>query len=413
MNVSVYIDQIAGVYSAVGSDKHRSMRQQILFLYHDRPLRYILKACIIVHIRLVMIMVTGLFTEIRVEAKISQPVIKLKKTNDGTGVKIIIEKTSGAKGYIVYMMKRKDAYRSYLFNNGEGWTELAVIRKNGKQEREFVINGLPEGKYTFMVEACKFDSHGEPESNGSRTSEQKSVKIKVAKSIETPATPVKTCDFLKAEKGDIVEFGAYEQDDLMNSGKEPIEWIVLEKNEDTILLLSKYALDVLPFHKDPKGAYWESSSLRKWLNGYFLNNAFSDAEKEMIAETELTNAANIFYPSEAIRKNTRDKVFLLTLEDMADASYGFATEGGQKADKTDIKAYNAKEINRICAATPYAKALGLRTSGEEAACTWWLRTPGYLSTNATDVTRDGVASVGGSNVYMTGGVRPAIYIKLR
>ncbi len=357
-----------------------------------------------------MIMVTGAFTGLKADAKIAQPVIELKKINGGTGVKIIIDKTSGAKGYIVYMMERKDAYRPYLFNKGVVWAEIGLIRKNGKQKREFVINGLPKGQYSFMVEACKFDSRGEPDLNSSRTSEQKSVKIKAAKSIEMQE---KTYDFSETKKGDIVEFGAYEQDDLMNNGKEPIEWIVLKKNEDNMLLLSRYALDVLPFHMNPEGAYWEDCSLRKWLNGDFLNNAFSEAEQEMIAETELKNDINPFYLSNEVQENTIDRVFLLALGDMVKTAYGFAPDGMQKVEKNSLEPYDTRVANRICAATPYAKALGLQTSGDEAACNWWLRTSGYFEYNAAEVTFEGITSVSGKNVHLMGGVRPAIYIKLR
>ncbi len=46
-----------------------------------------------------------------------------------------------------------------------------------------------------------------------------------------------------AEVGDIVYFGAYEQDNNTSNGKEDVEWIVLAKENEKALVISKYALD--------------------------------------------------------------------------------------------------------------------------------------------------------------------------
>ena len=46
-----------------------------------------------------------------------------------------------------------------------------------------------------------------------------------------------------AEPGDTFEFGKYEQDNDLSNGKERIEWIILEKEDNRILAISKYVLD--------------------------------------------------------------------------------------------------------------------------------------------------------------------------
>ena len=357
---------------------------------------------------LTVILITASWAGFKADAKVSQPVIKLKKINNGTGVKIIIEKTHGAEGYFVYMTKRKDAYKNYLYGKGVDTIELGVINKNGKKQREFIINGLPEGKYTFMVEAFMLDQNGDPEPNKSKFSEAKTVKIKAPENI---ATAQRTYDFPGVKAGDTISFGAYEQDDLMENGKEPIEWIVLEKDEDEMLLLSKYALDVLPYNKKHADLDWAGSSLRKWLNGYFCDTAFSDSEKKLIAPAELENPANPFYDLSEAGKNTVDNVFLLSLEDMVNVEYSFGTDTDGTGEKIDE--YDKKNAGRICTATEYARALGLWTAGEsDASCYWWLRTPGNNNTNAADVLYDGSVSIGGTNVYMREGIRPAIRVKL-
>ncbi|MBP5330528.1 MAG: hypothetical protein J6Y89_01590 [Lachnospiraceae bacterium] len=387
---------------------------------------------------LATVLVLSTFTSLPVNAKVSQPAIKLKKINDGTGVKIVITKTKGAEGYFVYMTKRKDAYKNYLSRKGTEQVELANIKKSGKKDREYVINGLPEGKYTFMVEAYMLDSNGYPEPNKSKFSEQKTVKIKAAKASgnasgsgdagtqedgpddgtqEDTATSGKKYDFSAMKTGDTIEFGAYEQNDLMNDGKEAIEWTVLGKTEDRLLLISKYVLDVLPYNRKSESTSWEKSSLRKWLNGYFYDTAFTDTEKAMILPTELKDLANAFYDHSVPGNDTVDNVFLFSLDDLAVEQY-------TSIDEADIM--------RRCAATPYARALGLwtvdrsddpdwnhnkwskyATQEYEPSCDWWLRTTGYADTEAVCVLYDGSVLTGGRQATLSAGVRPVIYVKLK
>lgn len=46
-----------------------------------------------------------------------------------------------------------------------------------------------------------------------------------------------------AKIGDTVFFGKYEQDNDASDGKETIAWIVLDKKDDRVLLLSEKSLD--------------------------------------------------------------------------------------------------------------------------------------------------------------------------
>lgn len=72
------------------------------------------------------------------------------------------------------------------------------------------------------------------------------------------------------KKGDIIVFGHYEQDNNLKNGPEPIEWIVLAKDTNKILLISKYVLDYLPYDSMPSGLGWKYSTIRKWLNNDFF-----------------------------------------------------------------------------------------------------------------------------------------------
>ena len=119
------------------------------------------------------------------------------------------------------------------------------------------------------------------------------------------------------EKYDTVRFGT-QSDNPLGVLKKPLEWIVLDKNENAALLLSKYIIDCKPFDyvdienidmidEQVKERYkycdWGESSLRKWLNSDLLNNAFSKEEKEKVLLTYLNDV------------NTNDRIFCVSEEE--------------------------------------------------------------------------------------------------
>ena len=65
-----------------------------------------------------------------------------------------------------------------------------------------------------------------------------------------------------AEIGDSIYFGDYEQDGDTENGKEMIEWIVLDEQEGSILVISKFALDAMAFNSD-EAAYGGFSRLSR------------------------------------------------------------------------------------------------------------------------------------------------------
>ena len=89
----------------------------------------------------------------------------------------------------------------------------------------------------------------------------------------------------KAIPGDMVSFGKYEQDYDTSNGKEDIEWLVLDKKDDAVLIISKHVLEDKSFGRNDDT--WETCSLRKWLNADFINDAFSTAEQSKIQSTQV------------------------------------------------------------------------------------------------------------------------------
>ena len=70
-------------------------------------------------------------------------------------------------------------------------------------------------------------------------------------------------------------------------GKDPIEWVVLDKTEDSIFVMSKYALDCLPYNKVYAYVTWQFCTLREWLNEKFYNRAKGLIEGRAEGETKV------------------------------------------------------------------------------------------------------------------------------
>ena len=166
-------------------------------------------------------------------------------------------------------------------------------------------------------------------------------------------------EFLEAVKtaGNTVQFGHYEQDNDLDNGPEPIEWIILDVQNGRSLLLSKYALDCQPYQKENTNyVTWERSSLRSWLNEEFLETAFDRKEQGEIVKTELVNVARSTRNNKAsAQTSTKDKAFVLGLD--------------------DLKAYFPASSTRACIPTEYAVAQGAFAGEKNGACKWWRREP--------------------------------------
>jgi hypothetical protein len=121
-------------------------------------------------------------------------------------------------------------------------------------------------------------------------------------------------DLSSAEVGDIITFGRYEQDNDPENGTEDIEWVVIEKSDRHLFVISKYALDCVEFDTTftSDALTWENSTIRRWLNRTFYTDALDPVEQMKIIETE--NGEEV-----------TDKVFLLSAEEI-ESLVDFLTE---------------------------------------------------------------------------------------
>ena len=132
--------------------------------------------------------------------------------------------------------------------------------------------------------------------------------------IEQISTVYNEDSLIDASVGEYVYFGSYEQDNNVTNGNEAIEWLVLEKEEDKILVVSKYALDCQPYNTEWTDITWESCTLRNWLNDIFLNKAFTEEERTMIPIVTVNADNNPDY-STNVGGYTEDQVFLLSISE--------------------------------------------------------------------------------------------------
>ncbi|HOO25941.1 MAG TPA: DUF6273 domain-containing protein [Clostridiales bacterium] len=180
--------------------------------------------------------------------------------------------------------------------------------------------------------------------------------------------------------GTIVKFGAYEQDNDLNNGKEEIEWIILAKEGDKSLIISKQIIDAKAYNNEREAVIWETSSLRAWLNSTFLYDAFSASEQDKIILTSVKNEVD-----------TEDKIFLLSSD--------------------EAEEYFSSAKLRQTSSTAYAQAKGVKVY--DGFSGWWLRTRGDGRDQARYVFTDGKVHDRGDYVNASYiGVRPALWVNL-
>lgn len=122
------------------------------------------------------------------------------------------------------------------------------------------------------------------------------------KTIEEKIEICQTESIKGSKIGDVVRFGTYEVNCKTGDFDEDVEWIVVAKEGNKFLLVSKYVLDTKAYHDSYATVTWENASIRKWLNGEFSNKMFNADEIERIVSTEVeTNGTK-----------TTDKIFLLS-----------------------------------------------------------------------------------------------------
>ena len=192
--------------------------------------------------------------------------------------------------------------------------------------------------------------------------------------------------FAVTKVGSTLTYGKYEQDNDTTNGAEDIVWYVLYKEKDKALLLSKYVLDTIAYDENFKTTEtptepftYANSTVRKFVNETFYNEAFSEEEKKTLITFELTEtdtAGNELAKSE-------NNVFILT----SSLVEQYVTSSTMK---------NAYGTKAALNATSTAKTI------------WWTATIDEEGTRALTLTSQG----NNARTYLNSicGVRPAIWV---
>ena len=194
----------------------------------------------------------------------------------------------------------------------------------------------------------------------------------------------------KMHRGEVAIFGTYEQDGDA-SNVEAIEWVVLDIQDQQLLLISKYCLEVRPYSESyPSDGMltWEKCTLRGWLNGEFLQTAFSQEEQALIPSVSHSTADNTQMGTKG-GNDTIDRVFLLSAEEVV--KY-FSTDEERCPGATEAIAGHANRNK------------------------WWTRTPGRAQAYASLVSPNSVVFASGMDTNGDGaqsmyGVRPAMWVQ--
>lgn len=201
-------------------------------------------------------------------------------------------------------------------------------------------------------------------------------------------------------------------------------WRVLDVQGNNALVITEYIIGTRTFHYEFTEVTWETSEIREYLNGTFLN-AFSEAERARIVKTTVINHNNPWdftdWGGEASTpggNNTNDWVFLLSIDevlryfgDSGLVAIG-ATLGARERDQSalpDLLGCSTREDNH------YSKARIARNfAGFDFW--WWLRTPGIKNNEAVTVLYRGYLDIAGFPVFFYGfggGLRPAMWLYLK
>lgn len=196
-----------------------------------------------------------------------------------------------------------------------------------------------------------------------------------------------------AKKGDVITFGTFEQDDNEGNGKEDIEWLVLDVEEEgRLVLITKYAIERVSYNKKAVDITWEECFIRSWLNKGFLDDSFTKEQQWIIPTSYVKNDDNPLYGTDG-GNDTYDKAFLLSIE--------------------EAQKYFENDRSRITSATELAKLHYAYTDPFNNTA-WWLRSPSFKSNKAAVVADHGEIYIGAYHKVtdMIFATRPALRIDL-
>ena len=239
----------------------------------------------------------------------------------------------------------------------------------------------------------------------------------------------KTMHLNEFEALDDLDCFSFGRDYFSNSNRR-LQWLRLDSNEDSILLLSRQIIYIDSFH-DREGDFdWSTSYVRKFFNSEFMHMCFRDNESRGIRITDLHNEKeNLFCVSGG--PDTRDYVFLLSFEQFQKYQEDIPgslsiplhlMNGTAKNDYFIPDTEQQKQRRLYYESIDYDSVEEVNnTKDEDVPVTsvssfysnlgWWLRTPGIDSREYMFVDRyNHVCEKGINGILGVQGYRPAMWV---
>lgn len=189
---------------------------------------------------------------------------------------------------------------------------------------------------------------------------------------------------------DKILFGNYFVNERTKKSQ-PIEWEVIDRNQDRALLLSKKLLDTHIYSEKKDWVTWDICELRKWLNDTFLNAAFTSSEQSRICECQIHTPDNPLYRTHG-GGDVADRIFIL--------------------DSFEVSRLLPDNASRKAVAMEYAFDHGAFCSSNDGSGLWRLRTPGFTLGMTSVVEPDGNIDYYGDSAFTDYvGIRPSLWLK--
>lgn len=298
---------------------------------------------------------------------------------------IIKTETSNTSDNWVFLLSESEAQDLLADDEArraEPCDALKIDTRDGTCRWWLRTTGADNSRNAMLVESSGKISRGGTRAEGNDAGVRPAIWVDLSKAGLLTVEPLS----MSTQAGETVAFGSYAPG---NVPAEPVAWKVVERNGNVVTMVSKYLIDAKPYEVSSTSTSWEDSSLRQWLNGDFIELAFSDAERDALVTTVLENGVESDIGIDGSEPTTEDRVYLLSGEEL---NRYFGKETG---------AFDTERSNAM------AQAQLL-----EYFNIWWLRTKDKDYGNPM-VVFNGTVSINwdGYGVEDTG-VRPAIRVNL-
>ena len=190
------------------------------------------------------------------------------------------------------------------------------------------------------------------------------------------------------------------------------KWLVLDIQKNRALIITNVIIELRAYHDKYIDITWVDSEIRKYLNGEFYDK-FKDSDKSKIIPVTNKNLDNQWYGSNG-GKESKDKIFLLSLEEVVCKYFGDSSELLNNPRKNQRYWFERKDKNNSKRGATF----------EGSWWWWWLRSPGRNNVKAVYIWGDGNIGIQGNNILkcninscfhpngdVRGGIRPALWLK--